>query len=449
MSNQASNPLPHSRSAEEAVLGSVLIGASDVFHPVRMKMPCGVEEFYIIRHQWIWQAFAALISRNAPIDLLTVADELEAKGQLGEAGGPAYLTTLVNQVPTTLNAEEYANIVHGHYIRRQAIYGANEAASLAYDETLSTEEAAARAIKSITDRVGITAQGRIAGIDLVAGSAYDLIEANAKLPYLPGIQSGLIDLDEYLGGGWQKSDLILVSARPGGGKTSLLLQLAKHAARYTEGTTLFTNNVLFFSAEMPAQQLVLRMASGITGIDYQRLRTGRVPADDWAKVTGAVEELAALCIEIDDTPMSTIDQIESRCEVMASQGKLDIVFVDYLQLVRSGMKFSKSTEEIDYVARRLKGIARRFNIPVIVAHQMNRFIEHRSEDSRPQLSDLNEGGEKDPDIVLFIWSRPQENREPDYKLVLAKHRNGPTGDVDVVFRKANTRFESSALKVMR
>lgn len=445
MTTDASTPMPHSREAEEAVLGSVLINP-EMFHPIRMNLLGGAPEFYIHRHQWIWEACCDLVSNNAPIDLLTIGEELDRKGRLAEVGGPAYLTMLVNQVPSSLNAEAYADIVHSHFMRRQLIYGANEAASLAYDETLSTEEVTAKGIKAVTDRVSIAAQGAIQSMSNVAGETYDLIDQNAKSKILPGIQSGLLDLDDMLGGGWQKSDLILLSARPGGGKTSLLVQVAKHAARYAVNQTLFRNHVLFFSGEMPAKQLTMRMVASMTGVDFQKLRSGRVDEADWPRVTQAIEELSDMTMHIDDTPLPLLSQIESRCDVMASQGKLDMVCVDYLQLVQSGMRFTKNVEELDYVTTRLKGIARKYNVPVLVAHQMNRSIEHRSDDSKPQLSDLNEGGEKAPDVVLFIWKHVNPNsKDEETTLVFGKHRNGPLGDVDVYFKKATTSFESVAV----
>lgn len=274
-----------------------------------------------------------------------------------------------------------------------------------------------------------------------------MIDERGKSLIFPGIPTGLVDLDKLLGGGAQDSDFLVIAGRPGQGKTSLLLQLAKYAAHYTANQKVFQKRVAIFSLEMPEEQVVLRLLAQTSGIDYQVLRSGRIPELQIAPYIHALEELSYLDIVIDDTPGVSPSHIRSRCEIINSEKKLDVVFVDSLNLMRSGIDFKGRTDlEVDYNATELKNIARDFSIPVWAAHQMNRNKEYRGGNSRPILSDLRESGEQPTDVVMFLWHRLNEENPKIFdssEIIVEKQRNGPTGSIPVVFLGAHTKFESA------
>lgn len=437
--------IPHNREAEEAVVGAVLINP-DVFHPCRLQLVDGTTEFYIQRHGFIWNAFQYLSEKRIPIDLLTVSEELDRKGMLAEIGGPAYLTSLVNQVPSTLNAESYAEIVHSHYVRRKIIAAANSIAECGYDESMEIQQSASRATRALSQAVNLANSGRLVSMSESIKQTDAMIETNEKSEIMPGIPTPLLDLNSLLGGGGQKGDLNLISARPGWGKTSLLMQIARYGAKYPAKERVERKHVAVFSMEMGHKQLSMRMISQMTGIDYQYLRAGKILPEKKADYYEAIGELGTLDIYIDDTPGVSGDYIMSRCEILASAGELDMVCVDSLNLMRSGMNFKRSDIEVDYNATMLKNIAREFDIPVWAAHQMNRGIESRGGDSKPQLSDLREGGEQPSDTVIFIYHKedPDTRELKDSSLIVAKQRNGPTGDVPTVFLPHLTMFGNAA-----
>jgi replicative DNA helicase len=439
--------VPHSREAEEAAIGAVLINP-ETYYQVKQHIK-HAEEFYIHRLRWVWEAYEALKNRDADIDLLTLSDQLERKGLLDEVGGSAYLTSLITQVPNSNNTENYAAIVHEHYVRRKLLTAANEIASLAYkDETIEGILSKSTGVLSDAMAAGIRARTATLSEGLIALDAKIEERRLTKKPL--GIPTGLVDLDKKLGGGAKDGDLLMISARPGKGKTSLLLQLARFAAMYREGSLEPRKRVVFFSLEMSAEQLMLRLLAQISGIDYQQLESGTYPDHKYETYLAALDELAQLEIVVDDTPSVTPAYIGSRLNILNMEKKVDIFFVDSLNLMSSNTDFQNRTDlAMDQKAMDLKNIARRMNIPCWVAHQMNRTIERRPENAKPMLSDLAEGGERPTDIVIFIWHKMDEVKGDIERseLCVEKHRNGPTGDVPIVFRKELTLFESAYVSI--
>jgi len=436
---------PHNREAEEGILGAVMI-EPEVFHACRVHI-ASRDEFYIDRHKMIWDAYEHMTTNKVPIDLITLTDELDNLGTLHEVGGPQYLTSMVANVVSAINAPAYAVIVHDHYTRRRMINAANDIANIAYDENKDLREGISLATHALSQAVASSTNAHSHNISKSLIRVDDLIEERGKMMTDPGIPTGLIDLDRLLGGGAQDSDLLLIAGRPGYGKTALLLQIMKLAARYKKNQQVHYKRVALFSLEMPEEQVILRLLSQISGIEFQMLRSGKFPQSKYPEYINALEELSNLDIVIDDTPAVSPAYIRSRCEILNAERKLDAVFVDSLNLMRSGLNFGKRTDkEVDHNATELKNIAREFNIPVWVAHQMNREQEKRGQNSKPILADLREGGEQPTDIVVFIWHEMENNdlkRIKASELIIAKHRNGPTDNVCVVFRGAQTKFESA------
>ena len=436
--------VPHSREAEEAVIGAVMINP-DVFHECRIVLG-SANEFYIHRLQWIWEAYEAMFARKVPVDLLTLGNELEAAGRLQELGGTAYLISLINQAPNSLNAGAYAAIVHGCFLRRRMINAANKIAEIAYDPATPLDKGISQATHELSVAVAVQNNPRTHNIEDSLRRVDAKIEERGKLSVLPGIPTGLIDLDRLLGGGAQDSDLLLIAGRPGDGKTSLLLQILLNSAYYKIKDRVYKKRVVIFSLEMPEEQLVLRLISQISGINFQDLHSGKIPENRIAQYIQALDHLSGLDIVIDDTPGVSPAYIRSRCEILGAERKLDAVFVDSLNLMRSGMEFRKSHEEVDYNATELKNLARELQIPNWAAHQMSRNVEYRGANSRPKLSDLREGGEQPADIVMFIHhEKENDNKEKiiSSSIIVDKHRNGPTGEIAVVFRGDQTKFESA------
>lgn len=435
--------VPHSREAEEAAIGAVLINPEAYYH-VRQHIKTS-DEFYIHRLRWVWEAYEALKAKETEIDLLTISDQLNRKGLLDEIGGSAYLTSLISQVPSSLNAEDYAELVHEQYVRRKLISAANEIASLAYKDA-SLEDVLSQSTGVLSDAMaaGIRARTLTLSEGLIALDRK--IEDRRKNGKKLGIPTGLVDLDKKLGGGAKDGDLLMISARPGKGKTSLLLQLCRNAAMYREGSLEPRKRVVFFSLEMSQEQLELRLLAQISGIDYQQLESGTYPESKEPTYIAALDELAQLDIVIDDTPAVTPAYVGARLKILNMEKKVDIFFVDSLNLMTSNVDFQNRTDlAMDQKAMDLKNIARSVNIPCWVAHQMNRSVERRSENAKPILSDLAEGGERPTDVVIFIWHKVDEikNEIERSELCVEKHRNGPTGDVPVVFRQEHTLFESA------
>ncbi len=440
---QSPSAVPHSREAEEAVVGAVLINP-EVYYDVAQFLQA--DDFYIHRHQWIWQAFTSLHEQRIPVDLLTLTEELDRKNQLNEIGGPAFLTSLVNQVPTSINAESYGRIVESHSIRRKMINAANSIASIAYNEGSTIDHVMDEAEKAVFNVSERRLKHDVQPISAVLSEYYDRIDDLAKRDEeIYGVPTGFVDLDKMLSG-LQPSDLLIIAGRPGQGKTGFLLSIAKNAA------LTHKKHVAIFSLEMSNEQVVQRLIAQETGIDSQRLRTGKLQENEWPLFTHAIEVMSDTHIFLDDTPAITPLQLRTKCRRLHLEHHIDLVIVDYLQLMGGDTHTDNRVQEVSYISRNLKVMARELDVPVIAAAQLSRAVEQRS-DKRPVLSDLRESGslEQDSDIVMFIY-RPDQYEKDTVKqnvaeIIIAKHRNGPVGSVELVFRNALAKFENAATKM--
>jgi len=432
--------VPHNRESEEAVVGAVLINP-EAYYDIAQFLQA--EDFYIHRHRWIWDAYTSLHEQRIPIDVLTLSEELERRGQLEEIGGRAFLTALVNQVPTSLNAAAYAHIVEGHSIRRKMIAAANAIASVAYNEDMqvaSVMDEAEKAVFNVSER---RLRHDVKPIRDVLQDYYERIDAAARRgEEIYGVPTGFIDLDKLLRG-LQPSDLLIIAGRPGQGKTGFLLSVAKNAA------LTHKKHVAVFSLEMSNTQVAERLISQQTGLASQNLRTGSLDENGFALLAEAVEKLSETHIFLDDTPALTPIQLRTKCRRLHLEHRLDLIIVDYLQLMTGDTRTDNRVQEVSYISRNLKVLARELNVPVLAAAQLSRAVEQRA-DKEPQLSDLRESGslEQDSDIVMFIY-RPDEWADDEgkknlVKLRVAKHRNGPTDEINLIFLNKLAKFENAA-----
>ncbi|GAB4524162.1 MAG: replicative DNA helicase [Anaerolineales bacterium] len=434
--------VPHSRESEEAVLGAVLINP-EAYYDVAQFLRA--EDFYIHRHQWIWEAFVRLQESHREIDLLTVSTELENTGHLDEIGGAAYLTALISNVPSSLNAESYGRKVEETAVRRRMLEAANKIAKLAYQSETGIDAVMTDAEKAIFGISERRLTRDVQPINQVLREYYDRVTLLAQRPdEIYGVPTGFIDLDRLLGG-LQPSDLLIIAGRPGQGKTGFMLSIAKNAAQ------LHKKHVAIFSLEMSNEQLVQRMIAQETGIDSQRLRMGKLQDEEWTLFNQAVEVLGNTQIYLDDTPAITPMQLRTKCRRLHMEFGLDLIVVDYLQLMTSGGRNENRVQEVSYISRYLKVLARELNVPVLAAAQLSRAVEQRA-DKRPMLSDLRESGslEQDADIVMFIYRPDYYDKETVKQnvaeIIVAKHRNGPVGSVELVFRHKLAKFENAATR---
>lgn len=441
-SSTAGDPAPFNREAEEAVLGSVLVNPEVFYDVSHLLQP---EDFFLHRNRWIWQTFHELHEQRQPIDILTVSKQLEDQGRIEDVGGLAYLTALINNVPTSLHAEAYSRLVQNTSTRRGLLEAANSIARLAYQTDTAIDDIvndAEKAVFGVSER-RLTHQ--LQPIKKVLSDYYDRIDYLARhSDDTIGVPTGFIDLDRLLGG-MQPSDMIIIAGRPGQGKSGFCLSAAKNAAQ------LHGKHVAVFSLEMSNEQLVQRLVAQETGIDSQRLRLADLKDDEWPYFTQAVSSLGEIQVFLDDTPAITPLQLHTKCRRLHMEYGLDLIIVDYLQLMTGDTRMDNRVQEVSYISRNLKVLARELNVPVLAAAQLSRAVEQRA-DKRPVLSDLRESGslEQDADVVMFIY-RPDQYEVDTLKqniaeIIVAKHRNGPVGSVELVFRKALAKFENAATR---
>lgn len=442
MSESSLRVPPQNEDAERSVLGAILLD-----NPVldQLSGQLQPESFYREAHRHIFRAMLALHQRSEPIDVLTLADYLAGEDSLEAAGGPAYLTRLSGEVPSAANVGHYAAIVQRKSALRQFITTADTLVTECYDDVNDVEtfmdEAEQRlfAITQAGQKRGYTAMRD------VVRSAFTQIEAlYEKNESVTGVPSGFIDLDEITAG-WQRSDLIIVAARPAMGKTSFTLNMAAHAAIIRKVPAAF------FSLEMSNEQLAIRMICSEARINQSNLRRGQMTEQEWARLLKATATLSDAKIYLDDTPGLPIMEFRSKCRRMKAEHDIGIVFVDYLQLMQgsSRSKAGSREQEISEISRNLKGVAKELDIPIIALAQLNRGVEQRA-DKRPMMSDLRESGaiEQDADLIGFIYRDEVYNPESELKglaeFIIGKHRNGSTGTVTMRFFGPYTRFENLA-----
>ena len=447
MTDKSSNALPdklqpHNIEAEEAILGSLLIDPDAI---LRISTFLSPGDFYVQRHGWVYESILDLHERRQPSDLVTLSDELERRNQLADVGGSAYLTGLINATPTSIHVEYYARIVERTAVLRRLIDAASKIAQLAYQDSEDADEVVDRAeeiIFAISER---RIDRDLKPIRQVLESFYDRVEyLNQHQGEVIGIPTGLADLDKLLGG-LQRSDMIVMAGRPGMGKTSLALSIALQSARQWQ------KRVAVFSLEMSDEQLVQRLVSAETGIDSQRLRLGNIKADEWPTFYQAIRLLSETSIFIDDTPAISALELRSKARRLHAEHGLDMIIVDYLQLMSGGSRNENRQQEISFISRSIKGLARELNVPVLALSQLSRQVESRA-DKRPMLSDLPESGsiEQDADVVLFIYRDDVYNPDTEFpniaEIIVSKHRSGPTGVFSVYFKKHLAQFVDLEVK---
>src|SRR5881394_2758230 len=437
--------LPHNLEAERSVLGAILLH-NDAFNLAAEVIDA--LDFYRDAHRRIFDKMVKLVERGNAIDLVTLNEELGRAGELEEVGGPAYIAALVDGVPRSTNVAHYARIIKEKATLRSLISSANKILANAYEAEEDADailDQAEHAIFAIADDK--VRDGFVSLRDLAQSSLDTIEKLHARRELITGVPTGFTDLDEMTSG-LQPADLVIIAARPSMGKTSLVLNMAQHVGTRTDMT------VGVFSLEMSKEQLFLRLPTSEARIDAHRLRGGFLGERDWGRLSQAIGVLSEAKIFIDDTASIGVLEMRAKCRRLASEHGLNMVVVDYIQLMQGRGRFENRTLELASISRSLKGLAKELNAPIVVLSQLSRGPETRS-DHRPQLSDLRESGalEQDADVVAFIYredmygdrSQPATDAQGVAELIIAKQRNGPTGVVRLAFIREFTRFENLAI----
>ena len=440
MSETTGRVIPQNLEAEKSVLGAILIDENVISDLVTIVKP---RDFYEPKHQAIFDAMLKLFEKSSPIDLLTLTDQLKKTKDLAKIGGSAYLTELTNYVPTASHAEAYAKMVAQTATRRRLIKASTSITDLAYEEGTTVDELLGKAEKEIFSVSDSNSVGDLVSLEDILTDSFDRIEALHKNQgALRGVSTGYRDLDNMTAG-FQRSDLLILAARPAMGKTTFVTNLAYNVA------TIAKQPVLFFSLEMSKEQLVDRMLADASGVDSWKIRTGNLNDEDFSKLSEAMGEMAEAPIMIDDTPGLSILEMRTKARRAAHNRELGLIIVDYLQLMQASVrsKDGNRVQEVSEISRGLKLIARELNVPVVALSQLSRTVENRNP-KIPQLADLRESGsiEQDADIVMFIYREayyePETERQNITDLIIAKHRNGPVGKVELYFHPERLRFMS-------
>ena len=429
--------IPASLEAEQALLGAILL-APKAF--LNISGFLAGEDFFIKRHEYIWNALNGLQERNDAIDYVTLSRELQNMNVLEEIGGQAYLTSLVNNTPSSVHAEVYGRLVERAAIRRKMLVACDEIRGLAMDEELPIDKVISEAEQTLFSVSNSQIKREFVPIWDAVSDYYDELEKLlAAGEGTVGLPTGFKALDGLLGG-FQKSDLIVFAGRPGMGKTSWILTVALNAARRGARVALFT-------MEMGVEQTVQRLISMETGIRIQQLRSADISAREHTRFTEAVGRISNLPLFIDDTPSITPIEMRTKCRRLQHEYGLDLVMIDYMQLMSAGKAYENNrVQEISYISRSLKELARELNVTILSTAQLSRAVEQR-QDKRPQLSDLRESGsiEQDADAVMFLYRdevyNPDTTEFPNQAdVMLSKHRHGPTGTIQLYFEKSITKF---------
>jgi len=433
-------PLPHNLEAERCVLGSILI-RNDAFN-IAVEL-VDADDFFRDAHRRVFEQMVGLNERGQAIDFVTIKDELNRSGDLDDVGGPAYISALADGVPRSTNVEHYARIVKEKAKLRSLIHSANKIVSTAYeaerDADTVLDEAEQEIFSIAEDRVH---EGFVPLSALVQDSFTTIEKLQEHNSLVTGIPTGFTDID-YLTSGFQPADLIIVAGRPSMGKTAFVLNVAQHIGTKTEKT------VGFFSLEMAKEQLFQRMLTTEAKIDAHRFRTGQLSDGDYKQLSTAMGLLESARVFIDDTAGISVLEMRAKSRRLKAEHGLDLVIVDYIQLMQGRGRFENRTQELASISRSLKGLAKELGVPVVALSQLSRAPEARS-DRRPQLSDLRESGalEQDADVVIFIFREEMYEETPENQnlaeIIVGKQRNGPTGNVKLAFIKQQTRFQNLA-----
>ena len=441
MKSTTAKQQPQNSEAESSLLGALLIDSDAI---IKIADSLAATDFFEMRHQRIYEAVMRLYEKRDAIDVLTLSNDLKNSGYLDMIGGPAYLTELTNFVPTAAHVEQYAAIVAQKSLRRRLIGASQEITDLGYDESKELLELIEEAEMRLFEVSQQHVKQSVVSLETILAESFDrLDDLHKDKKKIRGIPTGFRDLDKMLAG-FQRSDLVILAARPSMGKTALALNFAHNIALQAK------EPVLMFSLEMSKEQLVDRLLSIESGVDAWALRTGNLTDADFEKIGQAMGTLSEAQMYIDDTPGITVSDMRTKARREAHQHPLGLIVVDYLQLMSGGGRFGSEgnrVQEISEISRGLKGIARELNVPVLALSQLSRSVESRSPQI-PQLADLRESGsiEQDADVVAFIYREEYYNPETDRKKItdifIKKHRNGPTGGVELYFDNEKQKFRS-------
>ncbi len=436
---------PQAIEFEEAILGAIMLekeALKDAMETLQSK------HFYVDSHQYVYECMLDLYNENQPVDILTVTEKLKSKAYLDIVGGPYFIARLTSKVSSAANLQYHAHIVIQKFIQRELIRISGQTITDAYDDSSDAFKLLDSTEKDLYEVKNDGMKRSYKEISNIINEAIGLIEANvAKKDGLTGVPSGIRNLDNITAG-WQKSDLVILAARPGMGKTALALTMLRNAA------VDFQKPVAIFSLEMSATQLVTRLIASESGLSSEKLKKGQLEEHEWAQLHSKIQKLSKAKIFIDDTPSLPVFELKAKCRRLHSKHNIELIVIDYLQLMRgddSANKNGNREQEIGYISRSLKGLAKELNIPIIALAQLSRDVEKRGGDKKPQLSDLRESGsiEQDADMVGFIW-RPDyykinEGYETDPNMgevIIAKHRNGPVGEAKVRYIAHLAKFEN-------
>ena len=435
-------PLPHNLEAERCVLGAILIH-NEAFNVAAELVD--QDDFFREAHRLVFERMIDLNERQQAIDFVTLKDELNRSGDLDKVGGPAYISALADGVPRSTNVEHYARIVKEKAALRNLIYTANKIVASAYsaeDEADAVIDRAEQQIFSIAEDKIHT--GFVPLSDLVQDGFARIEKLQENKSVVTGVPTGFADIDEMTSG-LQPQDLVIIAARPSMGKTAFALNIAHHVGTKTD------RNVGVFSLEMSKEQLFIRLLTSEAQIDASRFRTGMLSEADYLKLSEAMGKLSEANVFIDDSPGLGVLEMRAKSRRLKAERGLDLVIIDYLQLMTGRGRYENRTLELASISRALKNLAKEIDVPVVALSQLSRAPESRS-DHRPQLSDLRESGalEQDADVVMFIFREDMYEETPDNQntaeIIVGKQRNGPTGVVKLAFLKQQTRFESLAPK---
>ncbi|MDU5021007.1 MAG: replicative DNA helicase, partial [Clostridiales bacterium] len=426
--------------SEQSILGSILLDKEAIITVTETIQP---EDFYKEAHKIIYECMMKLNNKNEPIDLITLTEELKKQGHLEDIGGISYITSLSTIVPTTSNVKYYADIVKEKSVLRKLIKVSNDILNSGYDSSIKVEDLLEKAEKKIFDISQEKSSEDFQSINSVLMDTYDMIEKlYTNKEDITGITTGFDDLNKKTNG-LQRTDLILVAARPAMGKTAFSLNLVQNAA--LKGNA----SVAVFSLEMSKEQLVQRMLSAQSHVELKKIKNGSLDENDWPRIIDAMSVLSNASIYIDDTPGIKISELRSKCRKLKIEKGLDLILIDYLQLMEGDGGNESRQQEISKISRSLKVIAKELNCPVVALSQLSRAPEQRS-DHRPMLADLRESGaiEQDADIVMFLYRdeyyHPDSDRKNIGEIIIAKNRHGETGSVELVWLGEIQKFANKA-----
>lgn len=428
--------LPQSLEAEQAVLAAMFNDRDAILEVIPLLKE---SDFYRHDHGVLFATMRKMNEQNIPVDLVTITAQLDKDGNLEKAGGITYVAQIANSLGSASNIVHYAGIVKEKAVLRDLISIASNISNRSYDDTEDTEKILDDAERMVLEISQKRARSGLTPISEVIDDTLSQLEIlSQKKEGLTGLTSGFIDLDRITSG-WQKSDFIILAARPAMGKTAFALNMAQNAAIATH------EPVAIFSLEMSKEQLVNRMVSSMAEIDQQTLRNGRIYGDDWVQLVNAIAPLAEAPVYIDDTPAISVREVRAKARRLKTERGLSLVIIDYLQLMGSTGRIESRQQEVSQISRSLKALARELDIPIIALSQLSRSVE-QGQEKKPSLSHLRESGslEQDADIVMFIYRDEYYNEDSEKKgqaeIIIAKHRNGATGSVDLSFRKEFTKF---------